>query len=241
MAALTVVQAWATATTGTSTVLTSLTCTWGATPTNGNLLLAFAGTDSVMATPSGWTVLDSTVASQGAYLWGRIASSEPGSFAAASSGGGAFRGAVAFAEYSGQLAGAIASVLDAHTTASRVGGSISAMSTGTTGTTAQADELAVACWNAHTSGGSTNWSGQTNGFTEVADDTSTAAAGIRDGVCVAVLDLHATQTVECTATPSLSTEAGVIIATFKAAAGSVVNPLPPMIAPSAAVQRAANW
>lgn len=249
MAVITPVTAnhWITATTGGANANTC-TLTWGATPTTGNILLLVATSTQTFSLPTGWTKLASALDSMETTLWGKIASSE-GTTQVVTLTSGSLPIAMAGFEGSGQLAGAIAAVFDASATAT-VNGSSAAMSTGTTGTTAQADEYAIACWagnkNAAGTAGQVTWASQTNSYVERCDVTTTAT-GDKVNICVASLDLHATGTTGSTATPSVDGGGGVVInsgaiaATFKVASTAVANPPPPIVVPSAAVVRASTW
>lgn len=57
---------------------TTTTATFGSTPTNGNTLLAFGNSDSILTIGGSWTQRLSSVASTGFYIWERTAgASEP--------------------------------------------------------------------------------------------------------------------------------------------------------------------
>lgn len=59
-------------------VLSTYSATFGATPTNGNDLVAICNSDATVTTPSGWTLVETVVASSGFYVWTKTAGvSEP--------------------------------------------------------------------------------------------------------------------------------------------------------------------
>jgi hypothetical protein len=52
---------------------TPLSPSWPTAPISGNRLLCIVNSDTVVTTPSGWTILTSLVSSQGAYVYQRTA------------------------------------------------------------------------------------------------------------------------------------------------------------------------
>jgi hypothetical protein len=60
--------------TGGGATASPIATTWGAgTPTAGNTLLCIVNSDTVVTTPSGWTILASLVNSQGGYVYTKTA------------------------------------------------------------------------------------------------------------------------------------------------------------------------
>jgi hypothetical protein len=223
----TVVQDWVAATTGSAASPASASVNLGATATAGNTLLVAVTSDATVSTPPGYAPLASSIHNAGCYLFGKVAAgSETGvtvtpSVAASTS--------VAIAELGGLSGATIANRLD-QAVGNGSGTGQNTRSTGTTGTTAQADEYAVAVWGYSasvavadfTAGGGGKWVGESNGFVEKVDAGTTKTAGTNVGVCVAVLALAAVGTAESTATllNSRSVPAESLIATFKVAAAT---------------------
>ena len=133
---LQVVQAWRPTSSGGST-FTTFNATFNATPTAGNLLLCAVNCENTVATPAGWTSLVSDVTGSGMYLFGKIADgTETTTLPLTSPVASAF--AAGTAEYSGQAAGTISSLLDGFDTLS--GGATISENIGT----AQAVDLLIA-------------------------------------------------------------------------------------------------
>lgn len=227
----TVVQDWVSATTGSAASPASLTVNLGVTATAGNTLLVAVTSDATVSTPTGYTSLVSSIHNAGCYLFGKVsAGSETGvtvtpAVAASTS--------VAIAEIGGLSGATIANQLD-QTVSNGTSTGQNTRSTGTTGTTSQADEYAVAVWGYtasvtvadFTAGGDSKWISQSNSFVEKVDVGTTKTSGTNVGVCVGVLALAATGTVESTAAllNTRSVPAESLAATFKVAAGgSTVN------------------
>lgn len=216
--ALTLVQgsaagAWGTANTGAGTGAVSVT--WFGSRTVGSLLRLVVTSDSTITTPTGWTVDDSVVADAGHYLYFRISDNTATDAPTVNPGA---RTCIAWAEHTGNTA----SPTDV-STSQATGTGAGSISTGTTGSTAQTDEQAIACFGSSRSGAAATWAGHTNGFTEVAS-TTTSAGGVNIGLSVATKDLAATGTQECTATPSVSCSRHALIGTYKASASGAVKP-----------------
>lgn len=226
----TVVQDWVSATTGSAASPSNVSVLLGGsgTPaTADNTLIVAVNSDATVGTPAGYTPIVSSIHNAGCYLFAKIAAG--GETGVTVTPAVAASTSVAIAEF-GNLTGAtIAARVDA--TAS--GGSSTGQntrSTGTTGGTVQADELAVAVWGYSAStaptdfaaGGGNKWVSQTNSFTEKIDTGTTKTSGTNVGLCVAVKDLSATGTVESTGTllNANSVPGESLIATFKASAGS---------------------
>lgn len=224
--ALTLVQgsgagAWGSATNGTGTGAVAVT--WGTGRTSGNLIILCVNSDTTVGVPTGFTSDQSQVNDSGGYIFFRIADNSatdtPSISVSAST-------CIAWAEYSGNdpVPSDVSTSAGAGDTASTT-----AFSTGTTGTTAQADELAVAVWGYSASqgrlanGGGNYWSAQTNSFVEVIDVGTTKASGTNVGVCVAVKALAATGTQTSSATPVAGGGRVGLIATYKASAGGAAG------------------
>jgi hypothetical protein len=221
----TMVQDWTSANTGATASPANVTVNLGATATAGNTLLVVVNSDATVNTPSGYTPLVSSIHNAGCYLFGKVAAgSETGVTATPTT---AASTCVAIAEIGNLTGAAIANRLDVTASAGSSTGSAT-WSTGTTGTTAQADEYAVAVWgytasvgvgSDFTNGGGNKWINHTNSFVEKLDIGTSKASATNVGICIAVKDLSATGTVESTVTElnSQGTPCETLIATFKAA------------------------
>jgi hypothetical protein len=115
-----------------------MSAVYGATPTQNNLLIAAANSDSdITMTSTGWSIAASIVAATGLYIYWKIAGA--GESTTVTIGiNVSDSGEMAIYEYSGNTA----SPLDKTATASVSG--VASCGTGTTATTAQADELLFA-------------------------------------------------------------------------------------------------
>jgi hypothetical protein len=119
-------------------------------------------------------------------------------------------------------------------------------STGTTGVTAQANELAIASWGSSIVGAAITWGAETNGFAERITDQVTTTGGSNVGLAVASLVLAATGTVESTATADAgeAPKSTGIVVTYKIAGTTVTADTSltatGTITASAAVTRPAN-
>ena len=197
--------------------------------TAGNLLVVMEGRGSphgsggAWGTPSGWTLIHDTginVGNFGAALYYKIAAGGETSFTTTHTNE-AGNGQIAFAEFEGPFAG---SPLDVSAeNATNLSTVVTSQSTGTTGTTAQNDELAIAAFAADIQsnvdgGGTRNYS---NSFTEVIfTDVQTARAC----AMLAKKILSATGTVECTfSVTDTGDEMYGVVATFKKAGGTAYN------------------
>lgn len=219
----TVVQDWVSVDTGDTASPTSATVDLGVAATAGNTLLVAVNADFTVSAPSGYTQLASSVHNAGCYLFGKIAAG--GETGVTVTPDSAVSMGVAIAEIGGLSGATITDQLDQVATGGSSSGATT-RSTGTTGTTAQDDEYAVAVWGysagqgTYAGGGGDKWSGQTNGFVEKLDVGSTKLTGTNAGLCVAAANLSAAGTVESTAsTGAVSTPAESMVATFKVAAG----------------------
>jgi len=223
----TAVQDW-TSTTTTTTTPATCTLTFGSAATAGTTLLVAVNSDATVGTPSGYTSLVSSIHNAGCYLFGKVAAGGETSVTVTPSVSAST--CVAMAEIGNLSGAAIANRLDVSTSNGAASAAFT-WSTGTTGTTAQADEYAVAVWgysaavgtgSDFTTGGGNKWINQTNGFTEKLDVGTTKAVNTNVGLCIAVKDLSSTGTVESTVTElnSQATPAETLIATFKASAAA---------------------
>jgi len=190
----------------------------------GNLLIVVEGRSAVMTAggawgpPAGWATIHDSGINVGAVagaLYYKIADGGETSFLTAHTNEqGNWQAAMA--EFEGPFS---ASPLDV-SAEGELGGVVASQSTGTTGTTAQADELAVAGFMSDRQdtvdgGGTRNYS---NSFTEVIFAASSAT---RAGAAIAKLILSATGTVECTfSVTDTGDEMYGAVATFKKSGGA---------------------
>lgn len=185
---------------------------------NGNLVVIVVASDATVATPAGFALDKSQVNSNGHYQFSKVSSGgETGWTVTPNS-------PAAGCWYAAEISGLAASPLDqAASTGSGTGAAT--RSTGTTGTTTQAAELAVASWGASTVGAADTWGAQTNGFAERISDQGTTTGGSNIGLAVAAAVLSATGTVESTATADggQAPKSTGMVVTYKVAAGSVVD------------------
>lgn len=189
----------------------SLAVTLDAPPTPGNLLVACCNSDATIATPAGFTLAVSAVLASGLYIFYRVVQGGDGStvtFTPSVSDSVA----AGVLEYSGLLT---ASVLDQ--TASNASNSGSSITTGITGATSQAAELAIAVAGPHSVGAPWTLSSWTAGYTS--QITEGNALGLDNAGCFIadqVLGATGTQAATATFTGTFSNGGGGI-ATFKAA------------------------
>ncbi|MEJ0073256.1 MAG: hypothetical protein WDN27_04230 [Candidatus Saccharibacteria bacterium] len=154
---------------------TSLTATFGSTPTQGDLLIAAAGGNSALTmSSSGWSLAASETLIQSAYIWYKIAGASE-STSVQVSVGSADTIVLAIMEFSSS-GGWPSSPLD-KTATNSAGTPGASIGTGTTGTTTSANELAVALVNPHGwslgAPASPTWS---NSYTNVATVAGTTGA-----------------------------------------------------------------
>lgn len=180
------------------------------TPTSGNLLILTVVSDATVNTPSGWTLAVSAVNYSGTYIYYKTSAGNETTITVSPTASAAT--GIDFLEYSGM---ATSSQLDA-TASTTPPGTVSSVSSGTTATTAQADEVLVAVIGISTTLQSVSpWS---NSFTEEFDSPTTGA-GVNVQQATATRIVAATAAYETTGTLSGSTpNPSGAIATFKVAA-----------------------
>lgn len=215
--------AWGSASNG-ATPADPVAVTWAQGRGAGNLLLLGYVSDGVLPVPTGWTQARQQLDFADTRLCYRIAQNNADDTPTLDNNAAT---SIGWAEYSGNTA----SPLDQAT--GQNSGSLSGATsygTGTTGTTAQADELAVAVWGYSVQNSPSNlggnWSGQTNGFTERVD-VGTNPSGTKTGMCIATLDLAATGAYTSAASITLGSGTNRlqgIIVTFKATVGGGGTP-----------------
>jgi len=196
-----VVQDWVFADTA-DTTPASVSVNLGLAATAGTTLLVAVNSDATVNTPSGWTLVVSSIHFAGCYLFAKIAAGgETGVTATPTSSAST---CVGIAEVSGFVGANVAAQTD-QTVSNGSSSGASTRSTGTTAATQQNDEYAVAVWGysssqtIYASGGANKWTGQTNSFVEKGDQGTVKASGTNVGLCVAVKILTATGAVESTA------------------------------------------
>lgn len=199
----------------------SLAVTLTSAPTAGNTLIACCNSDATIATPAGFTLAVSAVSGQGLYIFVRdVQAGDSATVTFTPSVSDAVAGGVL--EYSGLTATPLDKVASNTTNSAAT-----AIATGTTGITAQADELLIVVVGPHAGNGHP-WvlSSWTAGYTSQIEEpeglngASSAACHIGDRIVTATGTYSATGTW----TPA-SSDAGAAIATFKiaAAAGHTVS------------------
>lgn len=214
---MTIARAQANATAASAGAVSTLAGTFGGTPTQNNLLVVTAVSDSTMNLPtgSGWSLAVSAVNNCGLYIWYKVAGAAESATVTVNNTASATCVMCAM-EWSGLLT---ASVLDKTASNGGVSGS-STIASGTTAATTQADELAIAAIADYNQAALalTSWSG---GFT-TEYDLRPSSGTIRDEGAAASLILTSTGAQSSTA--SLNTPCGAnstgCIATFKAAAAA---------------------
>lgn len=228
--ALTLVQgsslgAWG-ATTNGATATDPVAVTWAQARAVGSLLVLVYSSDGLVTVPPGWASAVVALDYCDMEICYRTAANNATDAPSIDNNAST---CLAWAEYSGWDGAA------PDKTASSTGNTFTgtqSRTTGTTGTTVQADELAVAAWYYSCANGMTGaqWSGQTNSFTEAADVGTTKGAGTNVGLCVATRDLAATGAYSSSASitypagPGPNNGNGGAIATFKAAAVTAKAP-----------------
>ena len=201
---------------------TTITATYDSTPTEDNLLIAVFGykdTNEPETPPSGWTLAKLQVgASQSISIWSKIAGASEATAVTFSWTGGA-RCNLLIVEYSGNIT---TSPFDV---AAGVNGGTpvkTTISSGTTATTAEDDEMWIAGFTLIDGG--TPFISFTNSFTEIYDndggsDDNTQSMGVAHRL---EADIAAAET---TATWTGGRRVCSVIATFKPAAGAAAGSL----------------
>jgi hypothetical protein len=205
--------------TGTATP-TSVTIDLADPATVGNVLLLVVNCDSTLPTPSGWTLAESQVNFSGLYLWHKTAlGGETQVIYDALSG-------VSSAWWLAEVNGLTLPALDVTAGANTSATATTSYSTGTTATTAQADEFAIAAWGLSdvASDPFPTGSSYTNSFAEQADEHTTKTSGQNVGLLVATKDVGAVGALEATAT-----YAGGGAASCALIAGFKVGAIPPVV------------
>jgi len=198
---------------------TSISVTLDSAPTSGNLLIAIGGGGGdIVSSPSGWTLAKKVYSGAGNYdlrfcYWKVSDGSESGAISFSFDSSDSY--GLAVFEYSGM---ASSSPYDVGADAWSAKSDVNSQTTGTTATTSQADELALALmW---TWGGdyTPSW---TNGFATEVDLYSTA--GGDSNIVVGSKTLTATGTQETTVSGFSLDWANGMIVTFKAETATAVG------------------
>lgn len=199
---------------GSVSASTNHTVTFDSGPTQNNLLILTVVGDATASTPAGWSLATSQVQFVGIYIFYKVAGAGESSSITVTIGSSTNASMVAM-EYSGM---ATSTPLDQVAGTNNYNGS--AVPSGTTATTAQADELLVAAVGLSGGGGSidsTTFSSWSNSFTEQGSGFGNAGATtthVRNGTADRIVS--ATGAYSTTATISASTvSASAVIATFK--------------------------
>lgn len=196
----------------------SLAVVLDAPPTAGNLLVACCNSDATVATPAGFTLAVSSISGQGLYIFYRVV--QGGDSATVT-----FTPSVTDSVAAGviEYSGLTATPLDKTASGSAPGGS-SSVGTGSTGTTAQAEELLIVCAGPHAGATGFSLSSWTNGLTnQVAQGNGLGVAGTTNVGCfIGDLVVGSTGTYTSTASYSPTGDAGAAIATFKGVGGAVL-------------------
>lgn len=211
------------ATTGT----TSQVITYGATPTQNNLLICCTGSDATVSmSSSGWTLAVSAVNAQGEYMWYKLAGAAESSTVTVTPSSTAPT-VSAIMEFS-VTGGWNASPLDKTASATRTtSGNIQA--TGTTATTTTANDFVIGAINPHgfsTAPTSPLW---TNSYTNIITvaGTTGASSNLRVALFVATLTLVATGTTSSNVSwTNSSNSAGGLVGTFAIASGTPATATP---------------
>jgi hypothetical protein len=186
---------------------------------SGNLVVIIVVSDASVTTPVGFTLDRSQVNSNGHYHWSKITTGGETGWTVAPTVSAA--GVWYVAEISGLTANATDQVVSDGS-----GSAETTRSTGTTGVTAQADEMAIASFGSSVVGAARTFGAQTNSFTERITDQITTTGGSNIGISVASRVLTATGAVECTATVDGggSVKSTGVLVTYKVAAGASTTP-----------------
>lgn len=184
-----------------------------AAPTQGNLLLMVVVSDATVNTPSGWSLGATAVNYTGTYVYYKIAGSGESATITVTPTSSAHT-CISALEYSGMAA---TTPLDK--TATSLTTPVSVISTGTTATTVQADELLIALVGISSSGTMRNISSWSNSFTQEHNVIATGSGTlVRIGTATRVVSATGAYTSSATLDGSTAGPSG-IIATFKIAAG----------------------
>ena len=179
------------------------------TPTDTN------GTVSVAEAPAGLTPFGTDVTGANIFY---VQNANAGIHVITSTVGLGNSGRMTVTEWSGA---ATSSVLDQHTNASTSGGANTSQSTGTTGTTSQANELVIIALDTSGSPGSSNIgipSPAVSGFTDLQKGQNTSS-DIGFAHAYKIISSTGTQSATFTWTDNTTNASQAVIATFKAAAG----------------------
>lgn len=191
---------------------TTGTCTISAA-TAGNLLVSACATDKDsggITIPTGWTRIGTDYQQTNVSFSYAYKIAAGGETSIAWSWVNSKVASLWAAEYSGLTS----TPLDQNQRNSSVDTAVQTLSTGTTGTTAQADELAIALMASDTAANTETGRSWTNSFSEV--NYSTTSTSARPGLSVAEKRLAAAATVETTfATTDTGDQMVCVVATFK--------------------------
>lgn len=207
----------------------AITLTFGSTATSGNLLVADGAASgqvtSAWTDPSGWTLgADSGTSTgnmAGAWWW-KISDGTETSVVITANVGSATNGRAAFAEFEGPFTGSPLDVTAED--AGNISTVVTSQPSGTTGTTAQNDELAVAFFMADAASTVTDGRSYSNSFTEVIFGNAVTLTN-RPAAIIAkkVLSATGTQTTTFTTTDTGDEMYGAIGTWKKDTGGAVVK------------------
>lgn len=201
---------------------TDLTVMLPAPATAGNLLVVAANSGSTLAGPAGFTLADDAVANQALYVWYKVAAGGETALVVTP-----VVSPYALAAAALEYAGVDGTPLDVTAAATRITPAAT-WGTGTTGTTAQADELVVVAVGP--AGGWTGSGSEPTGFswTTATNRVSGATVHATDiNAALAVGDYTVAATGAQTDTASWTHDGaviGAVVATFKLTAGTTVVP-----------------
>lgn len=194
-----------------SSATASVTVSWASTPTAGNLLIArtrnLGGSGTEKGSISGWTLVEYALYGAGnrfVSIFYKIAGSSEGDVTYSSTA--STETYLVIEEWSNSD-GWDATPEDQYTNVDTTGSVVTSRSTGTTGTTTVADELAVSVLGCGSTVTGISWSNSFTASFEQPTGALTFAGGHKT--------LSATGTVETTASWTTSRVAGAAIATFK--------------------------
>lgn len=221
MATLTLVQR---VTNQSASAVASLTGTWGTTPVQNHLLVATANSDATLTmSSSGWGTPIASVHDTGLYQWYKLAGASE-SLSVTVTPGSSASTEIVIEEWSNNLT-TTPGPQDQWQVGSQLANAAT-VPTGTTGTTAQADEKAIAAFGWNDSASTVTMNSYSNSFVEVVETKGTG--GTSTNLAVAEIDLAATGTVTCTGTLSSTTNSAKsgLVGTYPAGAGGAVASLP---------------